>query len=424
MTHGGNLWESSAKETFQAAVLTDNIDVDLVTIGGGYTGLSAALEAVKQGARVAVLEAQTIGFGGSGRNVGLVNAGLWLPPEKVIEILGEGAGQRLNQVLAAAPDAVFDLIDLYSIDCEPVRNGTLHCAHSKRGFGQLQDRYRQQMNAGAPVSLLSETVAKARTGSAAVFGALHDARAGTIHPLSYARGLARAATSSGAQVYERSQAISIAQEGGAWRVTTAQGDVTARHLLVATNAYHKPVENLAIAPVTMVSFFQLATNPLDSDLVQTILPRGEGCWDTGTVMTSFRTDDANRFIIGGMGQLDDFGVNRNWARRAMVRHYPQLATTRLNYSWSGQIAMPDDHLPKVLRLGQASDLSGYAVLGYSGRGIGPGTIMGRAVARALLGVDEDQIPLVPVDQFGVGFVRGKTIFYETAARVGHFLLLR
>ncbi|MCP4486717.1 MAG: FAD-binding oxidoreductase [Gammaproteobacteria bacterium] len=149
-----SLWQASSKETINTDPLDENITTDLVIIGGGYTGCSAALHAAKSGMDVQLLEADTIGFGGSGRNVGLVNAGLWLPPLEVENIMGEKSGTKLNTLLAKAPDLVFSLIERYQIQCDSVRSGTLHCAHSRKGFVDLQSRYKQLTDRGAPVSLL------------------------------------------------------------------------------------------------------------------------------------------------------------------------------------------------------------------------------------------------------------------------------
>src|SRR3989338_7792329 len=124
-----NLWRASSAEHFAAPALDHDLTVDLAVIGGGFTGLAAALEAARQGASVCVLEAETVGHGGSGRNVGLANAGLWLPPETVVVQMGATAGHRLITALAAAPARVFDLIAREGIACEPTRTGTLHPAH-------------------------------------------------------------------------------------------------------------------------------------------------------------------------------------------------------------------------------------------------------------------------------------------------------
>ncbi len=138
-----NLWHQTCTEQFAGPVLSGDVTADLVVIGGGYTGCSAALHAAQMGASVCLLEAEEIGFGGSGRNVGLVNAGLWLPPADIRGHLGDGAGTRLVNLLADAPRLVFDLIARHGIACEAVQNGTLHCAHSPGGFKDLQVRRAQ-----------------------------------------------------------------------------------------------------------------------------------------------------------------------------------------------------------------------------------------------------------------------------------------
>lgn len=410
-----NLWRDSAKETFEADVFTGKTSVDLCILGGGFTGCSAALTAAQQGASVLLLEAETIGHGGSGRNVGLVNAGLWLPPQAVCDALGQGQGTRLNTALAAAPAQVFDLIETHDIACEPVREGTLHCAHSASGFKDLQTRFQQQKALGAPVTLLDATEARRRTGSERPHGALHDARAGTIQPLAYARGLARAAAQHGARIHEHSPVTSLAQEGADWLVSTAQGTVRASKILIATNAYHQPVKGADVPSTTPVHYFQLATAPLGHNLAAQVLPGGEGCWDTGTVMTSFRKDQAGRLILGAMGKPDVLGLHADWARRMLARLFPQIGDAAFLHFWSGRISMTSDHIPKVMRLGG----DGYAIFGYSGRGIGPGTVIGAAAAKALLTGDEAHLPLDAVDGYAEAFTGIKGQFYELAARIAH-----
>jgi glycine/D-amino acid oxidase-like deaminating enzyme len=410
-----NLWRNSAKEDFQADVFAEETSVDLCILGGGFTGCAAALTAAQDGASVLLLEAETIGHGGSGRNVGLVNAGLWLPPQAVCDALGQGQGTRLNTALAAAPGQVFDLIAEYGIACEPVRSGTLHCAHSLKGFNDLCSRYEQQKALGAPVTLLDAGQAQDRTGTSRIHGALHDARAGTIQPLAYARGLARAAAQHGARIFEHSPVTSVARQGQTWRINTPQGTVIARKILVATNAYHQPVKGADVPATTPVHYFQLATAPLGHNIGAQILPRGEGCWDTGTVMTSFRKDQAGRLIIGAMGNPDGLGLHEAWAKRMLARLFPQVGDAPFEHFWSGRISMTSDHIPKVMRLGG----DGFAVFGYSGRGIGPGTVIGAASARALLSGDEAHLPLDAVDGYSEGFTTAKGQFYELAARLAH-----
>lgn len=409
-----NLWEDTCAETVSAPPLAGDLTADLVIIGGGYTGCAAALEAAEQGASVVLLEARTIGHGGSGRNVGLANAGLWLPPDQVIAQMGQTAGERLNAALAVGPDRVFDLIARHDIQCEPVRNGTLHCAHAPAGMRNLKMRYDQQAARQAPVRLLEADDATIATGSKQFFGALWDKRAGTVQPLAYAKGLARAAKEAGAHIHEKSPVTRVSRDTD-WLVETEIGAVRAKSLLMATNAYHNSFKGLNAAPTTPVHFFQLATAPLSDHLHDVILPGNQGCWDTGLVMTSFRKDKAGRFILGAMGQPDRLGIHETWARRALARLFPQLAGQAFEHFWSGRIGMTADYIPKILRLGDR----GYAVFGYSGRGISPGSVFGTACAQALLSGSESNLPLAPVENHSEHLTRAKGIYFEAGARLVH-----
>lgn len=384
-------------------------------MGGGFTGCSAALHLAEAGVNVQLLEAQKIGHGGSGRNVGLVNAGLWTPPDEVEHTLGRDSGQRLNQMLAGAPDLVFDLIARHGIDCESTRRGTLHCAHSRRGLAALQGHYRQQVARGAPVRFLDAAESRRVIGSDAFHGALFDPRAGTIQPLGYVRGLARAALAAGATLYEHSPAINFKQESGVWKVNTPRGSIAAQSLIQATDSYE--CRSTQPATLTPVHYFQCATPPLSAELRTRILPGREGCWDTAMVMSSFRLDAAGRMIIGAVGSLEGAfaGTHMQWAARKLVRLFPELAGQMFEYSWSGRIGMTSDHLPRVIELGPR----GIAIYGYSGRGIGPGSAFGRAAAAWACGDANAAFP-VPITPPRVEpLVTVKKYYYELGGILTH-----
>ncbi|MFB9150503.1 NAD(P)/FAD-dependent oxidoreductase [Roseovarius ramblicola] len=413
-----SLWQASAGERFTAPDLQGERSADLAIVGGGYTGLAAALSAASQGAEVVLLEAERVGHGGSGRNVGLVNAGLWLPPDAVAARLGQGPGEALNATLAAAPDRVFGHIAQHDIACEPQRAGTLHLAHAPGGLRDLRRRAQQAQARGAPVAVLDADETARRTGSDRFHGALHDPRAGTIQPLSYARGLARAAATAGARIFEHSAVIAAEHHGGQWVLRTDGGKLRARRLLMATNAYHRPAGGARLPDLPLVNFFQIATAPLGDNIAGDILPGGEGCWDTGTVMTSLRRDAAGRVILGGMGAGGQ--IHEGWARRKLAHLLPRLAEAPLAHVWAGRIAMTGDHLPRILRLGPG----GLAVFGYSGRGIAPGTVFGEAAAHALLTGDETGLPVGAVDSHAEALAALRTLGFEMAARMVHMVAAR
>lgn len=412
-----NLWKFSSEEYREYKAIQGSVNVDILVIGGGFTGCSAALTAARQGARVALLEAESIGHGGSGRNVGLVNAGLWLPPDTVEQVMGPESGQRLNAALAGAPDEVFDLIAAHEIQCEATRNGTLHLAHAPRGLKDLEMRLTQQQARQAPVTLLDAEETARRTGTTAYYGALHDRRAGTVQPLAYAQGLARAAQDAGAQIYTQSPVKDLKYENGAWRAQAENGTVTAEKILLATNAYHKDVKGVDESKSAKVSFFQLATTPLPDALGADILPGGEGCWDTALIMSSLRRDKAGRVIFGAMGKPAGLGhaVHRAWALNALKRLYPGLEGQEIAHFWAGDIAMTSDHVPKLIRFGPDA----LSLMGFSGRGIAPGTRLGRLAAEALLSGTDTDVPVPCLTAYSERFCGARTAYYESGARLIH-----
>tara|TARA_R110002020_G_scaffold29585_1_gene93318 strand:+ start:12758 stop:14035 length:1278 start_codon:yes stop_codon:yes gene_type:complete len=411
------LWRASSSETIDAPPLSRDTDVDLLVIGGGFTGTSAALQAARSGASVCLLEAETFGYGGSGRNVGLVNAGLWLPPDRIVEQLGEAEGGRLIDVLGQGPGDVFALIEREAIQCEATRSGTLHLAHSQAGVNDLKERCRQGTRHGAPLRLLNREDTELRTGTNAFSGALFDPRAGTIHPLAYCQGLARAAQAQGSAICEHSKVTALTRDGDRWRAVANGHRVRARHVIVATNAYHLGLNAPFTPAFTVVNYCQFATAPLPPAVRETILPNGEGCWDTAMVMSSIRLDQAGRLIVGGVGSMEHRGkdFHLSWARRKLRQLYPQLPAASFDYAWSGRIAMTDDHIPKIVKFGP----NAYSVFGYSGRGIAPGTVFGKALADTLLLEPHGDLPLAATEHYAERFSRAKAYYYEFGAKLVH-----
>ncbi|SHE61137.1 Glycine/D-amino acid oxidase [Ruegeria intermedia] len=416
-----SLWTKTSRERVDAPPLTGSATVDLAVIGGGYTGCSVALHAAQAGASVCLLEAHQIGHGGSGRNVGLANAGLWLPPAEIRAHLGDAAGDRLIALLAQAPAEVFRLIRDHAIDCEPVQAGTLHLAHSPKGLRDLQTRHEQLSSDGAPVELLSAQDTTRRTGSAAFHGAIFDPRAGTIQPLAYVQGLARAAQQAGAAIHANSPVQALRRDGEIWHLDTPQGSVRAKALIQATNAYHAGLPDTRQDYVP-VYYFQYATDPLPEEIRATLLPGGEGCWDTGLIMTSFRMDQAGRLVIGAMGDLGHAGsfAHRGWITRKLAQIFPALADQPLKDGWHGRIAMTADHIPKLVQIGPNA-LSAH---GYSGRGIGPGTVFGRMMADSLLSGDPARLPLPPVPAHSESWTGLRRAFFEAGAALTHLVKAR
>ncbi len=400
---GPGLWGLTAAPAPDCPVLTGACHARIAVIGAGYTGLSAALQLARAGAEVAVIEADMPGAGAAGRNVGLVNAGLWLMPQELIARAGPVHGPRLLDCLGTAPAEVWQIIARERIDCEATPNGTLHCAANTAGAAALKARADQWRARGTDVRLLDQRATALRTGSAAFSAALFDPRAGTIQPLAYARGLARAAQAQGAQIYGHSPVTMLSPVPDGWRMHTPQGDLTAEKVILATDTFMTaPIRDLACEQV-ILPYFNFATDPLPPELLTSILPGREGAWDTRKLLTSFRLDADGRLIIGSVGQLGrlDGAVHRAWAVRQMVRLFPQLREVPLRTGWWGEIGTTSDALPRLHQ--PAPGL--FSVSGYNGRGIAPGTVFGRLLAELCLGqITHAEMPL-PVTRASPAILR-------------------
>lgn len=393
-SHG--LWERTAPSGPSTSALTTDLRVDVAVVGAGYTGVSTALHLSAAGSSVAVIDAVDIGFGGAGRNVGLVNAGVWIMPDLVTARLGPVFGERLTKLLGDAPGLVFDLIAAHAIECEALRAGTLHCGVGRDGYAQLQQRAAQWRARGAQVELLNADEAAARTGSKAFSGALFDPRAGTIQPLAYIRGLARAAMKHGALIFTDTPALRVERHQHDWTVYTPKGSLRAEWVVVATDAYSSGPWQLVRDEQVHLPYFNLATRPLDSAALDSILPRREGAWDTRQVLSSFRLDAQGRLVFGSVGALRGKAahIHEAWAKRALRRMFPQLGEVTFEFGWFGHIGTTSDSLPRFHVF--APKMIGFS--GYNGRGIAPGTTFGRILADFIGGkVQLTELPL-PVSE--------------------------
>jgi glycine/D-amino acid oxidase-like deaminating enzyme len=387
-----SLWAATAIESPVGARLRESLSADVLVVGGGYTGLSSALHLAEQGVDVILLEARSIGFGGSGRNAGLVNAGVWRNPRHVALKLGAEQGERFNLALRDSPALVFELVERFAMHCDAQRCGTVQIAHSAAAMRNLEERCRQMQELGAGVELIDgDTAARISASPRYRHGGILDPGAGTIHPLSYVRSLAAAALGAGARIFEDSGIVGFERgSGGGWLAKTGEGEVSAAEVVIATNAYADRNNAEVRASTVPVFIFQCASEPLDADLARRIIPERHGLWDTQSLMTSSRIDPGGRLVMSSAGRLKGYqrAPRENWMTRNRDRLFPQTRGLRWEFRWSGQVGVTDS---KILRV-QAIAPGVYAPAGYNGRGIGPGTVIGRHLADALVRGDFDEFP--------------------------------
>jgi glycine/D-amino acid oxidase-like deaminating enzyme len=387
-----SLWAATARPAPATPRLEASLRVDVAIVGAGYSGLAAALRLREAGATVAVLEAAEPGWGASGRNGGQVIPGLKWDPEELVSMFGAEAGEHLAEVAGGAPATLFDLIARHAIDCEARRCGWIQPCFADADRSLAERRVAQWRRRGADVSLLDPDTVRTLVGSPIYRGGWIDRRGGSVQPLSYARGLARAAQAAGAVVCGDSRVAALKREAGRWNVTTTHGPAaSAEQVLLATNGYSDGLWPRLSQTVIAANSFQVATEPLPEALRNTVLPQGQVASDTRKLLLYYRANHDGRLIMGGRGPFREPAGAADFGHLESVIGlvFPQLKGLRCEYRWSGRIAMTRDHLPHIHR--PASGLT--LLLGYNGRGVALATTLGALVGANLAQPDANPLPL-------------------------------
>jgi glycine/D-amino acid oxidase-like deaminating enzyme len=388
-----SLWATTAIAAPPTDTAEGDLTADVAIIGGGYTGLSAALHLAESGVSTIVLEAAGPGWGASGRNNGQVIPGLKLDPDEVEAQFGAERGARLVTWAGEAPSLVFDLIERHAIACHPVRNGWIQPAYTRAAIRTIEARCRQWADRGADVRMIDPKDLPGLLGTAAFVGGWLDRRGGSIQPLSYARGLAAAAIKAGAKVFSRSMVLTMERSTGGWTLKTASASIAARHVIVATAAYATDLVPGLTRSFVPVRTAQVATKPLTPNVLKAILPGRQLASDTRRLLTSFRISPDGRLVMGGSGATGGQHLVslEGHLHRAADELFGSLARLEWEFGWSGYFPVTADHAPHI----HEPDPSLLIALGCNGRGIALSTAMGRLLGQRILGRDgrELEIPV-------------------------------
>lgn len=376
-----SLWADSQPPAASLPALEGTCRSDVLIVGGGFTGVAAALALAERGISTRLLEASTIGWGASGRNGGQVIPGLKYDPDQLIERYGQERGERLIDTSSRNADVVFELIQRHAIECDAQRHGWLQPAATQAGIQRIESRAAQWAARGVEVEWLTREACAERLGTAAYLAGWRDPRAGSLNPLAFVRGLARAASAAGAQLHEGSAVTGLARQAEGWRATTARGEVTAERVLLCTNGYTDTLQPGLARSLIAANSFQIATRPLSAEEGATILPRGEVASDARKLLFYFRRDAAGRLLFGGRGPFHDPRDPTDFRHliSGMTRLYPALKGVEIDYAWGGRVALTQDSMPHVHE--PAPGL--HVALGYNGRGVGMGTHLGSLIGRHL-----------------------------------------
>ncbi|WP_317624812.1 NAD(P)/FAD-dependent oxidoreductase [Rhodalgimonas zhirmunskyi] len=398
--HAPSWYAATANKAPRRPMLKGEARADVAIIGGGFTGLSAALHLAEAGFDVALLEAHRAGWGASGRNGGQLGSGQRQEQTEIERLMGRDDARHLWTLAEEAKTLVKDLVARHAIDCD-LKPGVAHACFSDRevahehayadhlakhyGYTELEKLDRDAMQALCP--------------SPRYVGGTLDMSAGHLHPLNYALGLARAAEAAGAKIYEQSQVHTVI-EGDEVELRTGAGKLRARHLILAANGYLGGLNRKVAARVMPINNFIAATPPLGDEAAR-VLARDVAVADSKFVVNYFRLSDDKRLLFGG-GESYGYrfpDIDRT-VRKPMAEIFPHLADIPFDYTWGGTLAITLRRLPYLART--APNI--LSASGYSGHGVGTATHAGMLMAKAIEGDASgfDTMSRIPVRPFPGG----------------------
>ncbi len=369
------------------APLTGHEKCEICIIGGGFTGLSAALHLAEQGRDVRLLEAHRAGWGASGRNGGQVSGGQRVEQDELEDMLGADKARTLWDLAEESMDLVRELIRVHAIECD-FRPGVLHANHKPRHVPRterLAEKLQQDYGC-EHVRFVPRVELREMLGTTAYHGGLLDMKGGHLHPLNFALGLARAASAAGARIAERSPVLDYEAGGktGPVRIRLEKADVEAEHLILACNGYLDDLDAPTARRVMPINNYIIATEPLGKDRARQLVRDDIAVADSKFVINYYRLSADHRLLFGG-GESYSGHFPRDikmFVRKPMLEIYPQLDDVKIDYGWGGTLAVTMNRLPYLARLSPRV----LTATGYSGHGVAMATFAGKVLA-ALHGGD-------------------------------------
>jgi glycine/D-amino acid oxidase-like deaminating enzyme len=408
---------TSIRDTFYS----DNLPaggVDCAVVGGGFTGLSAAYHLAKAGAKVAVLEREHMGWGASGRNGGMVLPGYKTDVDELARRYGlERARQMYDQSLEAVA-LVGSLVKAEKIACDFQTTGSLYAASKPAHFQHMREWQRMMAESfDHPTKLIEPGEMRTELGTDTYYGGLVDEAACGLHPAKYVGGLAKAAARAGASLHENAPAERITKTPRGFEVRTPRGTVAAKEVIVGTNGYTGGLVGWLRRRVIPIGSYIIATEPLEPELAERLIPQRRMVFDSKNMLYYFRVMPDHRMLFGGRASFTPTAAQTSGEilRRGMIGLFPELAKTRVEYSWGGTLGFTFDPMP------HAGKIEGvHYSMGYCGHGVAWATYMGKRLADAISGASSD-IPLADIPFPDMVLYRGRPWFLPLAGVYYRFL---
>ena len=378
-------YQATANRILSGPELQGDVVADVCVIGAGYTGLSAALELAQAGYKVVVLEAETIGWGASGRNGGQICTGYSSGQGKIIAQLGKADARRAFDIAEEAKKLLVDRIAAHKIECD-LQWGYMHCIPKPHQFAELKawaEEYEELGYGGN--TLLSKAELEVKLGTTIYHGALREQHAGHFHPLNYCLGLAAAALKAGAIIHEHSAVVEVNTGAKPW-ARTSRGKVSAKFMIIGGNAYLGKVVKPLYGRVMPVASYILATEPLGEERARSLIRDNEAVANTNFIVDYYRRSKDHRMLFGGRASYSGITPPAlgDYMRPRMTAVFPQLKDVKIDYAWGGHIAITSNRIPDCGRLSPTV----FYAHGYSGQGVALANMYGKLMAECVQGTAE------------------------------------
>jgi glycine/D-amino acid oxidase-like deaminating enzyme len=377
---------------------------DVVVIGGGYTGINAARELARRGVAVTLLEAQTLGFGASTRNGGIVHPGYKWGPRELIRRYGDDTGRALYRETLEGYETVRRLIAEEGIDCDFRERGHLELAYAPSHVRDLEHARESLAFMGVEATLVPRDRIREEIGSDAYYGALAVPNSALVHPGRYFAGLVTAAERAGADLHEGVRARTVRRQAdGRFVVETDRGAILARDVFVGTNGYTDGVVPSLRRRIIPIGSYIIASEPLPEELARELSPNGRSFFDTKNFLYYWHVSADRRMVFGGRASFMPTSIDQT-ARilhRGLLEVHPQLVGHRIEYAWGGNVGFTFDRMPHV---GRTREGVAFA-MGCCGTGVALMTHLGTLAGTWLAGGEAPALarlrfPLVPAPYEG------------------------
>jgi len=419
-----NFWLTTLETPSTAPTLPLPEEVDVAVIGAGFTGLSAARTLAQRGATVAVLEAETVGWGASSRNGGMVLTGLKLGVNQLISRYGRECTQRMYAASLASMDCVEQLVREENIDCDFSRCGHLEVACKQKHF----DDYARQAEVIArefnhQLRVVPRSELQSEIGSTIYYGGMVDEVSAGLNPARYVAGLASAAAKAGAAIFEGTRVEKIERQGAqGWHLITSRGDLRARDVFVGTSGYTGAATPALRKKIIPIGSYIITTEVLPEALARELSPRNRMIYDSKNYLYYYRLTPDHRMLFGGRAAFfpetaDSVRKSAEILRRGMIDVYPKLRDVKVEYVWGGTLDFAFDIMPHA---GQMDGI--YYAVGYAGHGVAMATWQGQKMAELIAG-EKPENPFVGIPFPGapLGLYNGKPWFLPFAGAWYKFL---